>query len=121
MQIKPEIREGIRDLVSSLYELEGRLTDLAECLPLPPDAEDMWELKVPMCFITNLYSALEAVRTDCIQDAVATLSRAIRQSEESLRLAWARDVHLQNGQKRRILPGHHTPGNGAGRKEPPPC
>jgi len=95
MQIKKtEIRERIRDMVSILHELDDRLTELAESLPLPLDAEDMWESRLPMNFNTNLFSALEAVRSDCIQDAVATLMRAVRQSEDSLRREWflARDL-----------------------------
>ena len=121
MQIKnPEIRERIRDVVSRLHELDDRLAGLAESLPLPPDAAEMWEFRFPTSFVTNLYSALEAVRSDCIQDAVATLSHAVRQSEESLRREWLLHTGRDQG-TRRILPGHHTPGNGAGRKETPLC
>ncbi len=117
---KPEIRGRIREVVSSLCEVDDRLAELAESLPLPPDVAEMWEFRCPTSFIANLYSALDAVRSDCIQDAVATLSHAVGQSEESLRREWL----LQTGQdeeKRRILPGHHPPGNGAGRKETPLC
>ncbi len=95
MQIKKtKIRERIRDVVSSLHELDDRLAELAESLPLPLDAEDMWEFRLPRNFNTNLFSAIEAVRSDCIQDAVATLMRAVRQSEDSLRREWflARDL-----------------------------
>jgi hypothetical protein len=119
MQIKkPEIRERIREVVSSLHELDDRLAELAESLPLPPDAAEMWEFRIPTSFITNLYCALEAVRTDCLQDAVATLLHAVRQSENSLRREW---ILGRDQQKRRILPDHHNPGDSAGRKETPLC
>lgn len=112
---KPEIRERIREVVSVLHELDDRLAELAESLPLPPDAAQMWDSRYPTSFTTNLYSALDAVRTDCIQDAESTLLHAVRQNEESLRRQW------RNEEKRRTLPGHHTTGNGAGRKETPQC
>ena len=102
MQIKKtEIRERIRDMVSILHELDDRLTELAESLPLPLDAEDMWESRLPMNFNTNLFSALEAVRSDCVQDAVATLMCAARQSEDSLRRRWLMAGDQENGQGQR--------------------
>jgi hypothetical protein len=120
--MKREIRERIREMVSSLYELDDRLAELAESLSLPPDASEMWEFSFPSTFAVNLYSAVDAVRTDCIQDAVETLVRAVRQSEESLRREWRA---LKSGgiqEERRILPDHHiTPGGSAGRKETPLC
>lgn len=117
---KPKIRERIRDAVSRLHELDGWLAELAEGLPLPRDVAEMWESRFPTSFVANLYSALDAVRSDCIQDAVATLLHAVGQSEESLRREWL--VHTgRDDEKRRILPGHHTTGNGAGRKETPLC
>ncbi len=85
----PETREIIRDAVSSLHELDDRLAVLAESLALPPDAAEMWDSLIPMSFTPNLYAALDAVRTDCIQAAVATLLRAVRQTDGSLRREWA--------------------------------
>jgi hypothetical protein len=84
-----EIRASIRDAVSSLHELDDRLAVLAENLALPPDAAEMWDSRIPMSFTPNLFAALDAVRTDCIQVAVATLLRAVRQSDDSLRREWA--------------------------------
>ena len=86
----PEIRESIRDAVSKLHELDDQLAVLAESLALPPDAGEMWDSRIPMSFASNLYAALEAVRTDCLQDAAVTLLRAVRQSDASLRREWAR-------------------------------
>ncbi len=104
MQIKKaEIRERIHDVVSRLHELDDRLAELAESLPLPPDAAEMWEFRLPMSFTTNLFSALEAVRSDCVQDAVATLMRAVGQSEDSLRREWLQE-------RRRILRVDQVPG-----------
>ena len=85
----PEIRERIRGAVSSLHELDDQLASLAESLALPPDAGEMWDLRTPMSFTANLYAAVDAVRTDCIQNAVVTLLRAVRQSDTSLRCEWA--------------------------------
>ncbi len=110
MQIKkPKTRGRIRNVVSDLQRVDDRLAELAESLPLPPDVAEMWEGTVPTCFIANLYSAIDAVRSDCIQDAMATLLHAVRRSEESLRHEWCA---LQE----------HTPGNSAaGTKETPQC
>lgn len=88
MMKTPEIRERVRAAVLSLHEVDDRLAELAESLPVPPDAAQMWESWLPASFTANLYAALEAVRSDCIQDAVATLLHAVRQSEGSLRREW---------------------------------
>lgn len=85
-----EIRESIHTTVSKLYELDDQLALLAESLVLPPDAGEMWDSRCPMSFTANLYAALDAVRTDCLQDAAVTLLRAVRQSDASLRREWAR-------------------------------
>lgn len=120
--MKREIREHIREVVSSLHEVDDRLAELAEALPLPPDASEIWEFSFPSTFTTNLYAALDAVRTDCIQDAVETLVRAVRQSEESLRREWRALRSGEIREERRILPDHHiNPGGSAGRKETPLC
>jgi hypothetical protein len=83
-----EIRERIREAVSHLYGLDDQLAELAERLILPPDAEEMWESRIPTSFPTNLYAALEAVRSECLQDAAATLLKAVRQTDASLRREW---------------------------------
>lgn len=88
MMKTPEIRERIRTAVSILHEVDNRLAELAESLPLPPDAAQMWDSRLPSSFTANLYAALDAVRSDCIQDAMATLLYAVRQSDASLRRQW---------------------------------
>jgi len=83
-----EIREQIRDAVSHLYKIDDRLAELSESLTLPPDADLMWDSRIPTNFHTNLYAALDAVRTDCLQDAATNLLRAVRQTDTSLRRQW---------------------------------
>lgn len=112
----PEIRDRIRAAVSSLHEIDDRLAELAESLPLPPDASKMWDSWTPTSFTANLYAALEAVRSDCIQDAVATLLYAVRQSDASLRREWAAKS------KAAYPPANdNTPATRAGGKETPLC
>ena len=89
MMRTPEIRERIRAAVSNLHEVDDRLAELAESLPLPPDSAQMWDSWIPPSFTANLYAALDAVRSDCIQDAVETLLHAVHQSDASLRREWA--------------------------------
>lgn len=84
------IRGRIREAVSSLRLLDDELGELAESLPLPLDVTEMWESQLPMSFLANLYSAVDAVRSDCIQDAIDTLQRAVRQSDVSLRQQFLR-------------------------------
>ena len=84
----PEIRERIRNAVWHLYVVDDRLAELAESLKLPVDAGEMWDSQIPTSFTANLYAALDAVRTDCLQDAAATLLHAARQTETSLRREW---------------------------------
>ena len=84
----PKIREQIRDAVWHLHVVDDRLAELAESLMLPLDAGEMWDSQIPMNFTANLYAAIDAVRTDCLQDAAATLLHAVRQTETSLRRDW---------------------------------
>lgn len=97
MNEMPGIREQIRDAVSKFHELDDQLAQLAESLKLPPDAAEMWELRIPMGFTANLYAALDAVRTDCLQDAAATLLRAVRQTNASLRHEWSQSAIDRGG------------------------
>jgi hypothetical protein len=85
-----EIRSHIRAAVSSLHRLDDELSELAESLPLPLDATEMWESQLPTSFPTNLYAAISAVRGDCVQAAIDTLLRAARQSDVSLRRQFLR-------------------------------
>lgn len=85
-----KIREQIRDAVSHLHGIDDRLAELSASLTLPSDADLMWDSQIPANFQTNLYAALDAVRTDCLQDAAETLLHAVRQSDTSLRRDWLR-------------------------------
>ncbi len=114
---KSRIRGRIREAVSSLQRLDDELAELAEGLSLPLDADEMWEARLPESFPTHLYAAIDAVRTDCLQDAIDTLLRAVRQSDISLRQRFLRASCLEMGGI--SFPKQH--GNDAERKETPPC
>jgi hypothetical protein len=86
------IRGRIREAVSNLHRLDDELAVLAESLALPLDADEMWDSRLPTSFPTHLYAAIDAVRTDCIHDAMDTLLRAVRQSDLSLRQQFLRDL-----------------------------
>ena len=92
---KHEIRERVRQAVAHLHEIDDSLAELTETLALPPDAAEMWESRIPTSFTANLYGALNAVRTDCLQDAASTLLHAARQSESSLRREWSLPSRIQ--------------------------
>jgi hypothetical protein len=88
-----EIRSRIRAAVSSLHRLDDELGELAESLSLPLDATEMWESQLPTSFLPNLYAAIDAVRSDCVQDGINTLLRAVRQNDVSLRQEFLRVAH----------------------------
>ena len=89
-----DLRGRIRDAVSRLYRVDDELAELAESLVLSPDVVEMWESRIPSSFQVNLYAALDAVRSDCIQDAIATLLHAAGQTDVSLRRQFLRDQLL---------------------------
>ena len=136
MSRKREIRGRLRDAVSRIQELDDELAELSEDLALPVDVEEMWEGALPRSFEANLYAALEAVRSDCLQDAVATLLTATRQSESSLRSEFSRPLPCAGlgasqeldlldwfGSKKGGVPfqvKQNSPGQ-AGGKGTPPC
>jgi hypothetical protein len=114
---KIRLRRQVREVVSGLLRLDDELAELAESFSLPLDADEMWEARFPESFEARLYAALDAVRTDCLQDAVDTLLAALRQSDVSLRQRF-----LQAGPKRGGISFlHEKTGNDAARKETPPC
>ena len=137
-EMREKVRGLIREIVSSLQQVDDRLAVLAESLPLPPDATEMWESEIPTSAIAYVYAALEAVRSDYIQEAIEALVHASRQSDLSLRREFlmGRPVPYP-GPDNRPLWGlassgisdkggvpfrkHQDPGESAGRKEPPPC
>ncbi len=130
-EMREKVRRQIREVVSSLQQVDDRLAALAESLPLPPDVTEMWKSEIPTSAIANVYVTLEAVRSDYIQESVETLLHASRQSDLSLR----REFLLGPGNKPHLalassgisgnggvsFQKYQDPGESAGRKEPPPC
>jgi len=114
---KARLRHRVRETVASLQRLDDDLAELAESLSLPIDADGMWEARLPESFEAHLYAAVDAVRTDCLQDAVDTLLAALRQSELSLRQRFLQVPSKRGG----ISFLHQKTGNDAARKETPPC
>lgn len=115
---KKWIRGRVREAVTSLHRLDDELAELAEGLALPLDAT--WESRLPTSFLTNLYAALDAVRSDCIQDAIDTLLHAARQSDVSLRQQFLRASCAESEIGGISFPQKKN-GNDAERKETPPC
>ena len=79
------VHDRIRQAVSGLQRLDAELAELAVSLSLPPDAIEMWNAQIPESFEAHLYATIHTVRTDCLQDAVDTLLRAVRCDDASLR------------------------------------
>jgi primosomal protein N'' len=114
---KIRLRRRVGETVAGLQRLDDDLAELAESLSLPLDADEMWEARLPESFEAHLYAAIDAVRTDCLQDAVNTLLAALRQNEVSLRQRFLRAESKRGG----ISFLHKKTGNDAARKETPPC
>ncbi len=102
---KRAIRVFVFTVVSQLHEVDNLLMELCEHLSLPPDVSEMWELRRPMSFLTNLHGSLEAVRRDCIHDVVEALLVAVRHDEESLRIAFVQQqVKDTEGERTAVYP-----------------
>jgi DNA repair protein RadC len=99
-----DVRGRIFEIMSSLYQVDEQVSALAESLALPADAAEMWESQIPTSTPAHLYATLEAVRSDCLEDAMRTLLHAAGQSDISLRREFLRG-------RAPIHPGH--PGAGA--------
>lgn len=113
-----EIRSRLRVIVGTLLLVDDKLVELRENLVLPRNVEAMWNSKAPMSFAANVYAVSEAVRNDCVEQAITALIHAIRQDEESLsrtfgreqaatlpdELRWAEKHALAEGPKLRIQP-----------------
>jgi hypothetical protein len=110
------IRIRIREAVSHLQRLDDELAELVESLSLPLDAAEMWEARLPESLPAHLYAAIDAVRTDCLQDAIDTLLAAVRQSDLSLRQRFLRASSTGG-----ISFQQQENGKDAERKETPPC
>lgn len=85
-----DLRGRLFEILSGLYQIDEQVSVLAESLSLPADASEMWESQIPTNAVAHLYATLEAVRSDCLEDAVTTLLYAARQSDVSLRREFVR-------------------------------
>ena len=92
-------RDRIRQVVSELQRLDDGLVELAASLPLPSDAPQMWDAQLPESFEAHLYATIDIVRTDCLQDAVDTLLRALRHNDVSLRQRFLRGASRLEGER----------------------
>jgi len=118
---KIRLRRRVREVISSLQHLDDELIELSESLPLPLDADEMWEAQLPESFPAYLYAAIETVRTDCLQDAIDTLIAALRQSDVSLRQRFLRASGASRLEMGGISFLQPKTGDDAERKETPPC
>jgi len=85
-----DLRGRLFEIMSGLYQIDEQVSVLAETLSLPADASEMWESQIPTNAVAHLYATLEAVRSDCLEDAMTTLLHAARQSDVSLRREFVR-------------------------------
>jgi hypothetical protein len=85
-----DLRGRLFEIMSGLYQIDEQVSVLAESLSLPADASEMWESQIPTNAVAHLYATLEAVRSDCLEDAMRTLLHAARQSDVSLRREFVR-------------------------------
>ena len=111
--MRTEIRGRIREILLDLYRLEDELAELAERLI----RKNSW---LSSRYHFNLHAAMEAVRSDCIHDAIHTLRHAVRQSEESISREWAELEGIQR-EEGGISFLQEKNRHNAERKETPPC
>jgi hypothetical protein len=111
------IRTDMRDAILELKQMEQRMLGWAESLPLPAEADEMWEGRIPITAPATLYAAIEAVRCDCIQEAIERLSLLGNDASLPQQDLWVGE-NRKGGVTFQELP--QLPGK-AGRKETPPC
>ena len=131
-----DVRDELWEIVSGLYRVENRVASLAE--RLAPEAQHMWDCDRPTTVVAHLHAALQAVCGDYLAEALKTLMHAGRQSEESLYREYSTESGPSMARVGSAVPtraehgvtwsggvsfrkGQQQPGEGAGRKEPPPC
>ncbi len=132
-----DVRNELLEIVSGLYRVENQMSSLAD--HLAPEVRYMWdEEDRPTTVAAHLHATLQAVLGDYVAEALERLMKAGRQNEETLgweycvgsgsRVArgsnppspWVDDSVTWSGGVSFRKPQQH-PGEGAGRKEPPPC
>ncbi len=70
---RPEVQRVLSRVHSKLRESDAELEQLCKTLPEPTEDFDAW---------AELRGTLECVRTDLLEDAVATLRAAARRTQE---------------------------------------
>ena len=81
-----KLRRKVIELIKSLLLLDAQVLELCENLPLPSDAERMWNLQLPENYAANVHGALMAGREGCLTEALRVLQRAVVETDESLRM-----------------------------------
>ena len=83
-----KLRRKVIELIKSLLLLDAQVLELCERLPLPSDAERMWNLQLPENYAANIHGALMAVREGCLAEALKVLQRSVGETDESLRMQY---------------------------------
>jgi hypothetical protein len=81
-----EQRRAMIDVAAELLRLDHRLWEIKACTPSPPDEAEMWEYDLPLTAAVKVRCRLEAVRQDCLQDAVEKLTEDAQNTDNDVRL-----------------------------------
>ena len=77
-----EARKGILDVTTDLARLDQRLADLATSIP--PSLRTTRKPGDPTAVPANLHAVISTVRQSYLQEAIAALNWAVRQTPQSL-------------------------------------
>ena len=86
-----ECKRDVMSVVLDLLRLDQRLSDLALCLPQPPEIPTRWNTRDPATVAVNLHAVIAAVRGNELQRMIRSLRWAAQQSPLSLWLAFGQE------------------------------
>jgi hypothetical protein len=85
MSTVSRVQAEVLEMAIELIRLDNQLHQLAHSLPVPPDLSDMNNDWVPHDEGAHLHGVIQCVRSDLLQDAIATLRAAAHKKDSELR------------------------------------
>ena len=85
---RSECQEALFTVAVEVARLDKRLAEICAAIRLPSHFEEMCEFEVPFTVEGQLYSFIDLVKSEFLQEAVKTLLEAAQLEEETLVEQW---------------------------------
>lgn len=85
-----DCQTAVFEVALELARQDKRLSEIASAIAFPPDADAMLDLAQPSTTEVELFSRIECVKTDLLQEAVRALLEAAQLTDAALRVESAR-------------------------------